>query len=205
MTGARGFTLLELMVAVAVFAVFSLLAFGGLTNVIRQSEFMADAEARLTSLQFAIRRITTDLYQLQPRPVRDTLGTAYRPALIAGVQGEFPLEFTRGGWSNTLGGPRGNLQRVAYLNDNGTLVRLHWLVLERTLSSQPVRTELLDGVEQMTVTFLDETQQWQTEWPPLAAGDGQLLSAEYARPLAVELSLVLEGWGTIRRVIELSP
>lgn len=204
MNGARGFTLLELMVAVAVFAVFSVLAFGGLIGVLRQSESLARSEERLTAVQYTLRRMTTDLHQLHPRPVRDALGTARQPALVAGVRGEFPLEFTRGGWSNTLGSPRGNLQRVAYLNDNGTLVRLHWLVLERTLASQPIRTELLDGVEQMTVRFMDPARQWQTEWPPQQAG-GDPAAQLLARPLAVEISLVLEDWGTIQRLVELTP
>jgi general secretion pathway protein J len=192
------------MVAVGIFALLSALAFGGLTGVVRQNARLVASEQRLTSLQFTMRRLTSDLYQLQPRSVRDALGTARQPALLGGVTGEFPLEFTRGGWSNTLGGPRSNLQRVAYLNDNGTLVRVHWLVLDRTLASQPVRTELMDGVEQMTVRFLDPNRQWQTEWPPLAA-DGNPVAQQVARPLAVEVALVLEDWGTIRRLVELSP
>jgi general secretion pathway protein J len=202
-TRSDGFTLLELLVAVAVFAVFGLLAFGGLIRFVRFNESLVAYEERLTQVQYGMRRMTHDLHQLQPRPVRDVLGTPV-PSLMAGAGSEFPVEFTRGGWSNTLGGPRGTLQRVAYLNDNGTLVRLHWLVLDRTPSNQPVRTELMDGVEQMTMRFMDAAGQWQTDWPPVESGDDPA-AALLARPRGVEVSVVLEDWGTIRRLVELSP
>ncbi len=203
---AAGFTLVELLAAVAVFAVFSVLAIGSLVGVAQGNARLEAAEDELRQLQYAMRRLTDDLYQLQPRPVRDLLGDSVAPALLAGARGEFPLELTRGGWSNTIGSPRGTDQRVAWFVDDRTLARLHWLVVDRTLNSQPVRVDVLEGVEQMTVRFMDASREWQTEWPPASLGPGaNTLDASSARPLAVEIVLVVDGWGTLRRVVELSP
>lgn len=196
---ARGFTLIEIVIAAAIFAVFGLLAFGSLNRIIAQDEALRASAGRLQELQFAVRRMTGDLYQAQPRPVRDVLGAETVGAMIAGAASEFPLEFTRGGWSNTIGGARSTLQRVAYLIDDDELVRLHWQVLDRTLSSQPVRVVLLEGVRQLNMRFMDDQGQWLTDWPPLGgAGD-----PAYAQPRAVEFVLELEDWGLIRRVVEL--
>lgn len=195
----RGFTLLEIIVAVGIFAVFGVLAFGSLNQLIRQDEALRASAGRLQELQFAVRRMTADLYQAQPRPVRDVLGDALVPAMVSGAGGEFPLEFTHGGWSNTIGGRRSTLQRVAYLIDDITLVRLHWQVLDRTLAAQPIRVALLDGVEQLTIRFMDQAGEWQTEWPPLGATE----DPNYAQPRAIEFVLLIEDWGPIRRVVEL--
>ncbi len=201
---ARGFTLLEVIVVAAIFSIFGLLAFGSLNRLIQQDDILRSSAERLQELQFAVRSMTSDLYQAQPRPVRDLLGEGRIGSMVSGVNSEFPLEFTRGGWSNTIGARRPTLQRVAYLIDDGSLVRVYWQVLDRTLASQPIRVALLDGVEQMTIRFMDSTRNWQTDWPLLAA-DGDPQAQLYARPLAVEFVLVLEDFGQIRRVVELSP
>lgn len=201
---ARGFTLIEIIVVAGIFAIFGALAFGSLNRLLQQDGILRASAERLQELQFAVRYMASDLYQAQPRPVRDLLGDSRVPAMVSGATSEFPLEFTRGGWSNTIGARRPTLQRVAYLIDDGSLVRVYWQVLDRTLGSQPVRIALLDGVEQMTIRFMDSTRAWQTDWPPLnAAGDPQ--AQLYARPLAVEFVLVMEDFGQIRRVVELSP
>jgi general secretion pathway protein J len=195
----RGFTLVELLVAIAVFAVFAALAYGGLQTVIRQRTVSDRAMARLTELQRAVRIFSSDLEQLNPRPVRDRIGDAPVPALYAGPQGEFPLEFTRDGWSNPLGAPRPTLQRVAYIIDDDKLVRLQWNVLDRTLANEPVRWELLTGVKSMAVRFLDPQRQWHDEWPPEGADE---LTRLRMQPIAAEITLELTDYGIITRLIE---
>jgi general secretion pathway protein J len=197
---ARGFTLVELLVAVAVFAVFAVLAYGGLSTVIRQREISDRAMARLVEVQRAIRTMSTDLAQINPRPVRDIIGDAQLPALVAGTRAPFPVELTRGGWSNAIGSPRSTLQRVAYLIEEDKLVRLQWTVLDRTQASQPLRWELLDNVEAMTIRFLDPTRQWHTEWPPEGIDE---LSRLRLQPIGAEITIELGDWGVVTRLVEI--
>jgi len=195
----RAFTLVELLVAIAVFAVFAALAYGGLQTVIKQRTLSDRSMARLTEVQRAIRTFSTDLEQLNPRPVRDAVGDAQEPALEAGPRGEFPLELTRDGWSNPLGAPRATLQRVAYFVEDDKLVRLQWNVLDRTLANEPVRWDLLTGVKRLGVRFLDPERQWHDEWPPDGLDD---LTRLRLQPLAAEITLELNDWGTITRLVE---
>jgi general secretion pathway protein J len=195
----HAFTLVELLVAMAVFAVFAVLAYGGLQSVIRQKTISDRSMARLTEVQRAIRTFSTDLEQLNPRPVRNSIGDTQEPALEAGPRAEFPLELTRGGWSNPLGAPRPTLQRVAYLIQDDKLVRLQWNVLDRTLANEPMRWELLTGVKRMGVRFLDPDRQWHDDWPPEGLDDLTRLRLE---PVAAEITLELTDWGTVTRLLE---
>jgi len=199
MRDQKGFTLLEILVAVAVFAVMGVMAYGGLQAVITQQEIARDHAGRLRAVQFAIRQLALDLNQVQPRPVRDELGDGYRGAVLADERNIFDLELTRGGWSNPLAQPRAALQRVAYRVDEDRLLRIHWFVPDHTLSEEPVERELLDGVIEMRLRFLGRSGEWVTQWPAtLGTADPSDL------PRAIEVVIELEDWGEIRRLIEVA-
>ncbi len=106
------------------------------------------------------------------------------------------VAFTRGGWANPAGVQRSTLERVSYRFANGRLRRMHWTVLDATEASVPVRQDLLTHVKSVSFRFMDDSLQWQQQWPPL--GTSNLRS----RPFAVEVTLVLDDWGQIVRVIE---
>jgi type II secretion system protein J len=91
--------------------------------------------------------------------------------------------------------------RVAYNWEQDKLVRLHWGVMDRTLSTPPLRQELLDRVENVEVRFLDTAGQWHLEWPPLDRRGPQSLTL---RPRAVEFSIELEDYGRVTRLVETS-
>jgi general secretion pathway protein J len=196
MRRARGFTLLEVLIAVAVFAVVGVMAYGGLQAVLTQQAIARDNADRFRELQFAVQQVSRDLLQMNPRPVREPLGDGYRAALYSDPRGEVLLEFTRGGWTNPLGQPRAAVQRVAYVLEEDRLLRQHWFVPDQTLGEEPVEREVLSGVQEVRLRFFGPGG-WSEEWP--AGGTG---SDPSLRPLAVEITLELEDWGEIRRLLE---
>jgi general secretion pathway protein J len=198
MNGARGFTLLEVLVAVAIFAVLGVMAYGGLQAVLVQQEIARDNSARLREVQYAVQRLSQDVNQLQPRPVRDELGDGARGALLADPRNRYPVEFSRGGWSNPMAQPRAAIQRVAYLVEDDRLLRMHWFAPDHTLAEEPVELELLGGVREFRMRFFAGGRGWVEEWPPGLDGEDPALL-----PVAVEIILELEDWGEIRRLVEL--
>jgi general secretion pathway protein J len=195
----RGFTLIELLVAMAIVAVIGVMALTGLSEVIDQQRIARERSQRWQAIQFAMRVVVQDLAQLHPRATREELGESYRPSLLANPSAQFALEFSRGGWANPGGFPRGTVLRVAYDWEEDTLVRFHWTVMDRTLATPPVRQELLEGVESVEVRFMDGAGQWHLDWPPVDLLGPQAL---VARPKAVELALELEDFGRVWRVVE---
>ena len=199
--GNAGFTLLELLVAVAIFAVVGTLALSGYTQLQKQSEYAEQRLERTREVQRAIQTLAQDLEQAEPRPVREPLGESQLPAVFAGDSIDYKLQLTRAGWSNTAGLARPSLQRVGYRLDQDGLWRDHWPVLDHTLATEPTRRKLLGGVRAVTFRFMDANRNWVERWPAVDAGpqtDGR------ARPAAIEVTLELEDWGTLRRLVEVA-
>jgi general secretion pathway protein J len=194
----RGFTLLELLIAIAIFAIVAVLAMGGYNQLLMQRERASQSMQRARSIQRAVIRLTQDFQQLEPRPVRDATATVSNPALFAPTN-SYTAEFTRAGWTNPAGVSRATLQRVGYRLTDGKLYRDYWTVLDRGLNAVPVQAQLIDKVKSFTLRYMDFSRQWQTSWPANSVGG---LGRDRALPLAVEITLTLEDWGEIKRVIE---
>jgi general secretion pathway protein J len=192
MKTARGFTLLELMVAIAIFAVMALLAYGGLDSVLNQRRELELRLERIAQLQKAYMRLRSDFQQVRNRPVRDSFGDI-APALFVTPSAPV-LEFTRGGWRNPTFQPRATQERVAYRVADGKLLRSSWRVLDRVQGSEPVELTVLDGVDQIGWRFIDPGLEWQPTWPPLT----QIGQSNTAPPSAVELTLRTRDWGELR-------
>jgi general secretion pathway protein J len=199
MIRSRGFTLIELLIAMAIVAVIGIMALGGLSEVIRQQTIARERAERWKEIQFAMRIIGQDLAQVHPRPTREELGEAWMPSVRVDPNAQFAMELSRGGWANPAGFPRGTVLRVAYDWEDGTLVRFHWPVMDRTLDTPPVRTELLADVEDIELRFLDQAGTWHLEWPPLEMQGPERL---VARPRAVEFTVELADFGRIWRTVE---
>jgi general secretion pathway protein J len=197
--GSGGFTLLELLVAVAIFTIVGALALSGYTQLQRQSEYAEQRFERTREVQRAVQTLTQDLEQLEPRPIREPLGEGQVAAVLASDSVDYGLQFTRSGWSNTAGVARPTLQRVGYRIDQDGMWRDHWVVLDRTLSVEPTRRKLLGGVRSLKFRFMDTSRNWVDRWP---VADGSAQPDARSRPAAVEVTIDLEDWGQIRRVFE---
>lgn len=202
-TRTAGFTLIEILVAVAVFALLSALAYGTLGQILTSAEVLSDRMTRIQAIQRTMRLISQDFLQLAPRPIRGDLGDGFGAALRADFQSGYTVELTRGGWSNPMTLPRGTLQRAAYrLEEDGLLVRYHWPVLDRTLDSAVIGTNLLEDVQSIAFLFMQENGDWTEQWPPQGRAGPAALRL---RPRAVQVVLTLVDEGELTRIIEVAP
>ncbi len=188
----RGFTLLEMLIALAVFAVMAAVAYRGLGGILEARQALDEESDRIARLRFAVALIERDLRQALPRGVRDALGDP-EPALSGDARA---LALTRTGWSNPARLKRANLERVQYSWDGGTLRRIGWPVLDRGPNVTPAIQELLDGLTDVRVRFL-EAGQWQSQWPPPG------VESTDPWPRAVEVTLTGGEFGVVRRTLAL--
>lgn len=203
MIRARGFTLLEMLVAVTIFAILAALAFGGWIAVMQQYDATHAMQARLQEIRRAVTLLERDLFQIENRPIREAFQGDVLPALRGGVNDLLPIEFTRGGWRNPARVVRSSLQRIAWQWEDGTLYRLHWQVLDQAQDSEPVRLEVLSEVEEFALRFLDANGAWHEQWPPIDSLSPSALPGEEKLPIAIEFVIELEDAGRIRRLVEL--
>ena len=217
----RGFTLLELLVALFITAILFAMGYGALTEALTSRKEVQEQSARLSALQQAMRVMEQDIELMQPRPARDPLGNGYEAPLVVSqnvlagndagaamsstmTQGLALLTFTRGGWANPAGLPRSELQRVSYLVRDGKLIRQHLPVMDTTAATVVVERELLDQVESLSFRYMDESLVWSASWPtpPLQGLPPQALWR--ARPVAVEITLTLKDQGVLTRIVEVA-
>lgn len=198
---SRGFTLIEVLLAVAIFVVVGALAMTGYNELVKQSDHLGKNAARTRAIQSTIQRMAQDFASLEPRPVREPLGDGLQPAVRADDRTQELVHLTRSGWSNPAGVPRSTLQRVSYRLDDKKLRRDYWVVLDRTLTVEPVSTVLLDDVREVSFRFMDQNRNWHTQWPPIGYSAPDLARV---RPIAVEITLDLEDWGKLVRLVEVS-
>lgn len=196
--GQNGFTLLEIIVAVAVFTVMAAMAYGGLNTVLDTRARAMAHNQRTADIQIAVSRLARDLEQFATRGIRDRFGDP-QAAFLADPRQPYPLEFTRHGWRNPLQTQRSSMQRVAWDLEEDTLTRYYWRHLDRGDDAEPLRQPLLEEVDEMRLRFLDVAREWHEQWPPLNPEAG----SQTGNPIAVEFILELEDRGRIRRLVNL--
>jgi general secretion pathway protein J len=185
-----GFTLVEMLIALAIFALIAVGALGLL-------RFSVDAEAasRVKTQEIAaLRRFlavwNTDLGQAVPRPARDEVGVVHA-ALEApvGAPDGVVLRLTRGGWSNFDGAPRASLQRVEYRWQGGKLARAGYPFVDGARADQAAA--LADAPAPPRLRFRTQDGNWRDRWEPQRAAE---------LPVAIELSLPRAGGEPLRVV-----
>jgi len=208
----RGFTLLELLIASIIFALMAIMAYGGLANVMDNSEASKEALLRLKQLQQTVSVLNRDFSQIIQRPIRDEYGTQ-QPYLTAGNNIDNIVEFTRGGRSSPSALLRSSLVRVAYRFEEDKFIRLQWPQLDRSPNMEAKESILIDNIEDVTIRFLDQNNEWHTQWPSLnstaaaaatptgATGTPTPVAPE--SPTAIEVVLQLNDWGDIRRLYKI--
>ncbi len=199
---ASGFTLLELLVALAIFALLSVMAYAGLSTILTTNQVLESNMERLTEVQRSITFLSRDIRETVNRAIRDIYGDQKQPLIGASefdTLGTPIIELTHTGYANPLGIKRSFLQRVAYRIEDETLYRNSWRVLDQAQDSQADALAICHDVETLKLRYLDESNNWHEQWPPI--------DPEYQGPVlpkAIELSLTLTDWGKIVRLLPLA-
>jgi len=187
-----GFSLLEVLVAVSLFALAMALAYGGLDAVLR-GRAQLDAQAdRLREIQTAVGLLERDLRGAVARPVRDG-DRLRRGALELDPQG---LALSRGGHANRLAQARAEVERVLWRLDGNRLERLRHSRLDRSPGGPLDESFQLDGVSRLEIEVLAEDGRWTARWPAPGSADDLL-------PRAIRVRLEVTGLGRIERWFEL--
>jgi general secretion pathway protein J len=210
-TEMKGFTLLEVLVALSIFALIGLGSNQLLRTVIDTRDATQVKMAELNRLQRVFIMIERDLVQLTDRSIRNEFGDPL-PAIELSA-GDYDLELSRLGWRNPAAMPRSNIQRVAYSLNEKKLERHYWEVLDRAEDSKPRVQVLMEGVDGFRVNAVDEegdtTDYWSsTTIDGINEDDLPEDSDEQSRkasslPPAVEIIVTLQGLGEIRRLVDL--
>ena len=196
----RGLTLIEVLVAVAVFAIFSAMAYGGLIRLLDNRERVDAERVFWRSVSTAFVRIERDFSLARNRDVRDNDGSIKPRSAFLGqptdprALGDPNAEFTRGGIL-VPNGSTADLQRIGYRFVDNKLMRLTWPVLDRAPLTKPQSTPILNEVEEFEMRF-NQQGAWIDRWPPLGTGAANAP----ALPEAVEMTLTLKGRGKYKRV-----
>ena len=197
-----GFTLLELLVAMAIFALLSVMSYAGLSTVLNANQILESNMQRLSEVQRSVTLLSRDIRQTINRAIRDTYGDIKQPLIGATAfdsLGTPVIELTRTGYANPLGTKRSFMQRVAYHVEEETLYRDSWRVLYQAQDSEADTLAMCYEVKSLTLRYLDQENTWHEQWPP---SDPEFQGA--ALPKAVEVSLELTDWGKVVRLLPMA-
>ena len=199
-----GFTLLEILVVMAIMAGMMAVAYGFFSTALRDSDLLAQHASRLEAEQRALAFLTMDFEQVVARPARDSFGEVQ--SAVGSLQ-QGGVAVTRLGWANPFDlRHRSQLQRVFYQLDNGRLLRRHFPTVDTNSGAEVQELVLIEDVSEFQVRFLERTEagewQWHEEWPTVAMNQmtNKLLMP---LPASVEVQITLESGRELHRYFRL--
>ncbi|MEZ8101304.1 type II secretion system minor pseudopilin GspJ [Vibrio bivalvicida] len=190
---SQGFTLIEVLVAIAIFASLSVGAYQVLNQVQRSNEVSMERSERLKALQRALVFMDNDFRQMALRQSRTN---GEEPSAMLLQWKDYLLDsdakgvmFVRSGWHNPQQQfPRGEVSKVGYRIKDKQLQRVWWRYIDTPAGQEGIVMPLLDGVDSFEMRFFDG-KKWQKNW-----------ETKLALPQAVALNLELEDYGKIERI-----
>jgi general secretion pathway protein J len=188
---STGFTLLEVLIAIAIFSLISLSSFTIFDTVLTSDETAKQRSERHNELQRAFVILERDLSQIARRSIRFD-GEAPSENFLQTSEGiylsdEQVLAFVRHGWTNPgLLLPRSDLQAISYQLVDETLERLHFNFVDAVGGEEPKVRRLISNVSALAFQFYDG-KKWQETW------------SEKHLPLAIAIEVDTKEYGVIRR------
>ncbi len=187
----EGFTLLELLIALFIFALLGAAATFSLRIIMQQQGALAERQQWLETWQQLDFWLRQDLHHAVMRPVRDEFGDT-KAALEINLNANHILSLTRQGIANPLDEQRSQLARVEYVIEKGELIRrIRWRT-DYTRQTPLMEMKLAQYVERIQVEVMNKEDEWQAYWQP-TNNEGQRLLEKL--PLAVRVTIDYQAEG----------
>ncbi|TGN41723.1 type II secretion system minor pseudopilin GspJ [Marinobacter confluentis] len=200
---ARGFTLLEVLIAIGITAVIGLGVWQVLSGIVQSRDRVDELAVQFEAIQRTMLFLERDITQVVNRPARDIYGD-YDLA-ITSRENDFALLLTRQGWRNPLGIRRSSLQRVGWEYTGDAVRRRYWVSVDQGQEDESREVLMLEDVTDFRVRFLDEQRNWRDDWPDDESMANQTQGAipSVALPLGLEVVIEHERFGTLTRTFPL--
>lgn len=188
---SNGFTLLEIMVALAVFAILATITSSVMYHAFDTHARVTSQADRLNAVQLAVSLIKRDTEQMIERSIRGNEMHIFPPF----IGQPYHLEFTRGGVVNPNGiEQRSTLKRIAFLCQKNQLIRRSWDRLDTPERKSYHDKILLDNIDQCSFAYLAHNRQILPVWQDYALQQNQRAET---LPTAVKFTLNLRDWGNM--------
>lgn len=189
MNKLKGFTLIEILIALTVFAVLATITSSSLYYAFTTRTLVNAQADRLNSLQLAISLIQQDTIQAIERPIRGNEMRLF-PAFIGQTH---YLELTRDGTINPQSiEKRSTLERIALVCEEDKLMRRTWPSLDSNDRNTHEDKILLDNLKECHFNYLNQNLQSLPEWREQALTQNQ---RKEPLPKAIQLNITLKDWG----------
>jgi general secretion pathway protein J len=195
----RGFSLIEVLVALAITATILTLSYQALTSAINGSEKTQAAMDDIDVLSRAMHVIETDFKHVVARDsVLFNVETPF--GFGTAIDNEYLLKFNRAGRPNPAMLKRSSLLRVGYRWTENTLYRDTWPEAEEAVIDEARSLELLTEVSDFEILYLPSDAEnregpWLDSWPDRGTS---------GMPVAVEVSIETEEFGRMKRLFLLN-
>lgn len=187
-----GLTLIELIVAVALLALLTVMAYRGLDSMTRANDRTLAETERWRAATLLLERFAADVSQPARRAVRGPEGAIlpawWGRAMPEPTGTESQFEFSR------KSPPGQDESRLGYRLRGGTVELLVWRAMDRAPASSAEVYSLLENVTALRFRHLDAQGLWQDQWP--------LADAE-PLPRAVSIELTLAEGPSVKRIFAL--
>jgi general secretion pathway protein J len=187
----RGFTLIEIVIAIAIFAIIASISSSILYQSFQIKERSVIQSNKINNLQLAISLLDKDFKQVIERPVRGNEMHLF-PSFIG--QKDY-VEFTRGGAVNPMSSEkRSTLKRIAYLCKNGRLVRRVWAKLDTPNRDIYHDTTMLHNLNKCSFAYIGLHQNIVPTWYQYSSRKNNK-TINTPLPKAVQLTIKINGLG----------
>lgn len=156
-----GFTLVEILVALAIFGIMGALGYRALAGLLDARAAIVAHNQQWRALELFFSRLERDLNHHIARPVRNEAD--HTEAAFSAPTGATEIAFTRAGWSGA-NGPAADAQRVGYRWREQNVELLLWPVLDRSPRTEPNAYTVLRAIKTLEFRFLDASGNWQRQW-----------------------------------------